>query len=106
MGAHIPSQIAKKLEGKTFENFQHFSTTFWITIAEEPLYSKQFVTSQLNRIKKGWSPRAPFHDTAKGLRSYEICHLNPPHLGGAVYDMDNLRIMSAMQYALSSEIDE
>jgi len=52
----------------------------------------------------GLASRAPFRDTAKGLRSYQICHLTPPEFGGLMYDADNLRIMSVMQYALSSEV--
>ena len=69
-----------------------------------PIYSHQFIPSQLNRIKQGWPPRAPFRDTAKGLRSYQISHLTPPVFGGLMYDADNLRIMSAMQSAFSSEV--
>lgn len=104
MAAHLPEQIIKKLAGQTFDNFDQFSQAFWLAIAEDPIYSQQFIPSQLNRIKQGWPPRAPFHDTAKGLRSYQICHLTPPEFGGLMYDADNLRIMSAMQYALSSEV--
>ncbi|MHC6224125.1 S-type pyocin [Pseudomonas sp. X10] len=104
MAAYLPDHIIKKLSGQTFNHFEHFSQSFWMAIAEDPIYSQQFIPSQLNRIKRGWPPRAPFHDTAKGLRSYQILHLTPPEFGGLMYDADNLRIMSAMQYALSSEV--
>ena len=104
MTEHLPDCIVKKLSGQIFCNFDQFSQAFWMAIAEDPIYSRQFIPSQLNRIKQGWPPRAPFRDTAKGLRSYQLCHLAPPVLGGLMYDADNLRIMSAMQYALSSEV--
>lgn len=104
MAHHLPHHIIKKLSGRTFNHFDQFSQAFWIAIAEDPVYAQQFIPSQLNRIKQGWPPRAPFRDTAKGLRSYQICHLSPPEFGGLMYDADNLRIMSAMQYALSSEV--
>ena len=104
MAAKIPDHIANKLAEQTFENFDDFSQAFWLAIAEDPIYSQQFVTSQLNRIKQGWPPRAPFGETAKGVRNYQICHIDPPTLGGAMYDAENLRIMSALQYALSSEM--
>ncbi|WDY58871.1 S-type pyocin [Pseudomonas sp. PSKL.D1] len=106
MATHLPNHILKKLAGQTFENFDHFSQSFWMAIAEDPVYSQQFTTSQINRIKQGWPPRAPFDGTAKGLRSYEICHLTPPAFGGLTYEGDNLRVMSALQYALSSEVGE
>ncbi|WP_372822116.1 S-type pyocin [Pseudomonas parafulva] len=106
MATPIPTHIAQKLAGHHFTSFDQFSSTFWMTIAEDPVLSKQFVESQLNRIKKGWAPRAPFGETATGLRSYQICHLLPPALSAVVYDMDNMRIMSALQYARSSEVEE
>lgn len=105
MAAHFPDHIAQVLAKRTFDSFDQFFQAFWMTIAEDPVYSQQFLSSQLNRIKQGWPPRAPFRDTAKGLRFYQICHLTPPELGGAMYDADNLRIMSALQYALSSEVE-
>jgi len=104
MAAHLPDHIAKKLAERIFHDFDDFSQAFWLAIAEDPIYSHQFIPTQLNRIKQGWPPRAPFRDTAKGLRSYQICHLTPPEFGGLRYDADNLRIMSVMQYALSSEV--
>ncbi|SNB74624.1 MULTISPECIES: S-type Pyocin [unclassified Pseudomonas] len=103
MAYPLPEFIIRKLEGRTFDSFDHFSQYFWLAIAEDPIYSQQFIPAQLNRLKKGWPPRAPLHETARGLRCYRLCHLNPPEWGGPMYDAENLRIMSAMQYALSSE---
>lgn len=36
-------------------------------------------------------------------RGVQIAHPSLTELGGLMYDPENLRIMSAMQYALSSE---
>ncbi|MFJ4395738.1 S-type pyocin [Pseudomonas sp. NPDC089396] len=104
MAVYLPDHIAKKTAKQTFDNFDDFSQAFWMTIAEDPVYSQQFIGSQLNRIKKGWPLRAPFAETARGLRSYQICHLDSPEFGGAMYESDNLRMMSALHYALSSEV--
>ncbi|MCI0912716.1 S-type pyocin [Pseudomonas putida] len=104
MAMHLPEYIAQKLAEQSFANFDEFSESFWMAVAEDPVYSHQFVTSQLNRIKQGWPPRAPFGETAKAVRNYQLCHLDPPTLGGAMYDAENLRIMSVLQYALSSEV--
>lgn len=106
MGIPIPSHIARQLNGRRFENFQHFCDTFWATVAEDPVLSAPFSPAQLNRLKKGWPPRAPFSQTAGGLRSFGICHLISPDIGGPVYDVDNMRIMSPWQYATSTEIEE
>ncbi|MFK0091284.1 S-type pyocin [Pseudomonas sp. NPDC090592] len=103
MASFLPEFIIQKLAGRTFDSFDHFSRSFWLAIAEDPIYSQQFIPAQLNRLKNGWPPRAPFCDTAKGLRSYQIIHLHLPEWGGLMYDAANLRIMSAIQYALSSE---
>lgn len=104
MAAYLPQHITSKLAGHTFESFEQYSMAFWMAIAEDPVYSQQFISAQLHRIKQGWPPRAPFKDTAKGLRSYEIRHLDPPEFGGSLYDAYNLRVMSALQFALSSEV--
>ncbi|PVZ41987.1 S-type pyocin [Pseudomonas sp. CC120222-01a] len=105
MALQLPSHIAEKLAKHTFHSFDDFSQAFWLAIAEDPVFSQQFIPSQLNRIKQGWPPRAPFGETVNGLRSYQLCHLNPPEFGGGIYDAENLRIMSALQYALSSEVE-
>ncbi|WP_236193447.1 S-type pyocin [Pseudomonas faucium] len=102
---YLPEHLVKSLAEQTFVSFEDFAQSFWMALAEDPVYSHQFVASQLNRIKQGWPPRAPFGETAKGVRNYQICHIDPPTVGGAMYDAENLRIMSALQYALSSEIE-
>ncbi|WP_370526707.1 hypothetical protein [Pantoea sp. Tr-811] len=104
MAMHLPEHIATKLAEQTFASFDDFSQSFWMALAEDPVYSNQFVASQLNRLKQGWPPRAPFDETAKGVRNYQVCHLDPPAFGGETYSAENLRIMSALQYALSSEV--
>ncbi len=69
MAFPLPSYIAKKLEKRSFYSFDDFSQAFWLAIAEDPVYSQQFVTSQLNRLKKGWPPRAPFCATTRSATS-------------------------------------
>ncbi|WEK31921.1 MAG: S-type pyocin [Candidatus Pseudomonas phytovorans] len=103
MASFLPEFIIQKLAGRTFDSFDQFYRSFWLAIADDPISSQQFIPAQLNRLKNGWPPRAPFCDTAKGLRSYQIIHLHLPEWGGLMNDAANLRIMSTMQYALSSE---
>ncbi|UBX30793.1 hypothetical protein LDL57_16285 (plasmid) [Arsenophonus apicola] len=42
LGAPIPSQIADKLRGKEFANFDQFRKTFWQEVAKDPELSGQF----------------------------------------------------------------
>lgn len=106
MATPIPSQIASTLVGRRFESFDHFCEAFWAAVAADATLSAPFNTAQLNRMKKGWPPRAPFLQTVQGLRSFSICHLISPDIGGPVYDMDNMSVMTPWQYATSTEIDE
>ncbi|MDD2009067.1 hypothetical protein NPS38_07570 [Pseudomonas putida] len=53
MASLLPEFIIRKLAGQTFHSFDHFSQAFWLAIAEDPIYSQQFIPAQLNRLKKG-----------------------------------------------------
>jgi len=77
MNTLLPEQIKAKLRGQQFETFTDFKSALWSTYANDATCSKQFGTYQLNRMKKGWPPRAPFHQTLEGLRSYELCNHGP-----------------------------
>jgi hypothetical protein len=53
MAAYLPRHITSKLAGHTFESFEQYSMAFWMAIAEDPVYSQQFISAQLHRIKQG-----------------------------------------------------
>ncbi|WP_250550805.1 S-type pyocin domain-containing protein, partial [Citrobacter koseri] len=36
LGAPIPAQVADKLRGRTFRNFDHFREEFWLAVSECP----------------------------------------------------------------------
>ncbi|MBK4990324.1 bacteriocin immunity protein [Pseudomonas sp. S36] len=77
MNTLLPEQIKAKLRGQQFETFGDFKSALWSTYANDATCSKQFGAYQLNRMKKGWPPRAPFHQTLEGSRSYELCNHGP-----------------------------
>nr|WP_246545200.1 S-type pyocin domain-containing protein [Photorhabdus hainanensis] len=52
MGAPIPSQIADKLRGRKFNNFDNFRNAFWKEVANDPEFSKQFKTANMGNMKK------------------------------------------------------
>ncbi|MDD2133850.1 hypothetical protein [Pseudomonas kurunegalensis] len=53
MASLLPEFIIHKLTARTFDRFEPFSQAFWLAIAEDPIYSQQFIPAQLNRLKKG-----------------------------------------------------
>ena len=59
MAAHLPNHILNKLAAQTFDDFDHFTQAVWMAIAEDPIYSHQFIPSQLNRIKRAGLPARP-----------------------------------------------
>jgi hypothetical protein len=89
--AKIPLEVAQKLEGRSFKDFDAFREAFWIEMSKSR-YAKDFGELGLINMKKG---NAPFADEAQwygGRRSYELHHMTPIHDGGSVYDMSNLLI--------------
>lgn len=65
----------------------------WKALASDPELSKHFKAISLNKMRNGG---APF--TEEGLagkrRVLELHHIHPVAEGGAVYDIDNLLIMT------------
>nr|WP_246593474.1 hypothetical protein [Photorhabdus akhurstii] len=59
MGAPIPSQIADKLQGRTFNNFDDFRRAFWKEVGNDPEFSKQFKRTNQEDMKNGLSPYSP-----------------------------------------------
>lgn len=51
LGAPVPSQIADKLRGQEFSNFDAFRAAFWKAVAADPELSLQFKPSNLDRMQ-------------------------------------------------------
>lgn len=98
LGATIPSQIADKLRGKEFNSFDKFREAFWNEVAKDPTLVKQFSPSNKKRMEGKLAPRARFVDTVGGRRSFEIHHDKPISEGGAVYHIDNLRVLTPKRH--------
>ncbi|MDE1347514.1 T6SS effector antibacterial DNase [Vibrio aestuarianus] len=94
LGAPIPSQIADKLRGKEFSNFDAFRKAFWLSIAENEELMSQFKGASKAHIRKGNAPFAPKDEHYGKIRKFEIHHVNEIQHGGAVYDIDNLRVVT------------
>ncbi|MFN3069409.1 S-type pyocin domain-containing protein [Serratia sp. J2] len=98
LGSAIPSQIADKLRGKEFDSFDKFREAFWAEVAKDPTLSKQFSASNKKRMEGKLAPRARFVDTVGGRRSFEIHHNKPISEGGAVYNTDNLNVVTPKRH--------
>lgn len=97
-GAPIPKQIADKLRGREFSSFKAFRRVFWKTVASERFLNRQF--TPLNRIdlRDGLSPSAKSSEQVGRRKKFEIHHVKPISEGGAVYDIDNLRVLTPKQH--------
>lgn len=97
-GSPIPSQIADKLRGRTFSNFDRFREAFWEEVSKDPELSEKFIPSNLARMKYGMSPRTIFIETVGKRRSFEIHHIKPVSQGGDMYNVDNMGITTPKRH--------
>lgn len=98
LGASIPNQIADKLRGREFANFNTFRRNFWKAVSETPDLRDQFKQSNLENIMSGKSPFVRKNERVGGRIKYELHHVKPISEGGAVYDADNLRVMTPKRH--------
>ncbi|WP_457970314.1 HNH endonuclease signature motif containing protein [Pseudomonas sp. R4-84] len=97
-GAAIPDRIADQLRGREFANFHRFREAFWRAVAADRDLSKQFNGSNLREMTKGAPPFASRLDQVGGRRKFEIHHKHEVAKGGAVYDLENLLVMTARRH--------
>ncbi len=93
-GQYIPTRIADALRGREFNSFDDFREAFWLEVSKDPDLIAQFGQKNQDRVKKGLAPRALRKGHWKKLRSYTVHHVEEIQYDGAVYDLDNLRIVT------------
>ncbi|EJU5353318.1 cell envelope integrity protein TolA [Salmonella enterica] len=98
LGSPIPSQIADKLRGREFANFDAFRRAFWKAVSDAPELSKQFKEGSLGSIKLGKSSFVRKNERVGGRIKHELHHVKPISEGGEVYDVDNLRVMTPKRH--------
>ncbi|MCD1125314.1 S-type pyocin domain-containing protein [Jinshanibacter sp. LJY008] len=94
LGCPVPAQIADKLRGREFANFDQFRKAFWIEVSKDTELSEQFSRHNQTRIKQGLSPRTIALEHIGKRMSFELHHINYITHGGAVYDVDNIKVMT------------
>jgi len=91
-GVAIPPRIADKLRGRNFSSWRRAREAIWIAVSEDPILISQFSKSNQALLRNGYAPSAIPREHAGSNRAFEIHHVIPLRDGGAVYDIDNLRI--------------
>ena len=90
----FPKSIADKMRGKNYKNFDEFREEFWKNVANDPNLSKQFKPQNISLMKKGKAPIASDTQWIGKVKNYQLHHKTPINQGGAVYDVDNLFIVT------------
>lgn len=90
----FPKSVADKLKGKSFKSFDDFRQQFWKAVADEPSLAGQFDANSIKRMQDGLAPFTNASQQIGGMKNYVLHHKTPINRGGAVYDMDNLYIVT------------
>lgn len=90
----FPRQVAEKMKGENFKNFDQFRRSFWKNVSRTPELASQFKKEDLDLMKQGKAPLAPSEQTLGGQKTYILHHKTPINQGGGVYDMDNIVIVT------------
>ena len=90
--ATFPKQIADKMSGRSYNNFDEFRNDFWKAAANDPVLSKQFNKANLARMRRGNAPFAPQDQQVGGRKSFELDHNIEIQDNGLVYDFGNIVI--------------
>ena len=72
--------------------------TFWREVANEPELVGPFKPNNVSLMKKGLSPHPVLSEKVGGRDTFEIHHVNSIKSGGAVYDVDNLRVATPKRH--------
>ncbi|MHA6198345.1 S-type pyocin domain-containing protein [Pseudomonas wadenswilerensis] len=97
-GAPIPPQIADQLRGRTFSRWRQLRRAIWKAIGEDAELRNRFSAAQQDSLKNRRSPVVPSSQRVGGRKVYELHHIHPIAKGGAVYDLDNLIIMTPREH--------
>ena len=97
-GAPIPSQVAERLVGREFATFDAYREAVWKEVAADPDLARQFSAPNRAAMARGRAPFAPPTEQIGGRQRFELDHIGQLQHAGAVYDADNLRIMTPRQH--------
>ncbi|HHL2501874.1 TPA: HNH endonuclease signature motif containing protein [Yersinia enterocolitica] len=87
-----------KLHGRKFSSFDRFREEFWRTAANDPELAEQFKSGNLGNIKNGKASSSRQSERVGGRVKYELHHVKPISKDGAVYDIDNIRVLTPKRH--------
>ncbi|MBW6525827.1 hemagglutinin repeat-containing protein [Sphingomonas sp. RHCKR7] len=96
--AKVPLQVAEKLAGQSFRNFDEFRQKFWMTVADDPVLVKEFSSIDVFQMRNGNAPSVKHSQALGGRLKYELDHNIEIKGGGNVYDMDNIIVRSPLNH--------
>lgn len=97
-GAPIPSSIADQLRGQKFRSFNKLRKAIWLAVSKDPELSRDIGVINLRELSKTRAPYALPKDRIGRRVKLEIHHKHWIGKGGAVYDLDNLTIMTPKEH--------
>lgn len=86
-------EVADKLVGRTFANFDDFREAFWLAVADTK-YIDEFSEMNKIQIRGGNASFAPSDLRRSEIGRYVLHHRRPILYTGQVYSIDNLMIAS------------
>lgn len=97
----FPRQIAERMRGMHFNNFDEFRAVFWMMVASDPVLGAGWSPQNLGRMRSGRAPYAPSSGrTGGGSNSvWQLNHILAIDRGGGVFDMSNLEIVTPVMHA-------
>jgi hypothetical protein len=97
-GVPIPSSVADQLRGMKFPNFDKFREELWKAVSNDASLVSQLSSANQLQVKRGKAPYPKKSDQAGGRDKFEIHHVEEISKGGAVYEIDNMVIMTPKQH--------
>ena len=93
-GSPIPSSIAEKLRGQNFSSFDGLRRAIWSAVSGDAELSSHLGEPSLRELSKSRAPYVPEAGRVGKRIKFEVHHKHLIRDGGAVYDMDNLIILT------------
>ncbi len=94
----FPKQIADRMRGMHFKNFDEFRETFWQMVAQDPVLGKGWTPDNMRRMAQGQPPFTATSQRVGGGSNavYQLNHKQAIKNAGAVYDMDNIEVVTPL----------
>ncbi|MEO0560865.1 MAG: hypothetical protein AAF125_02055 [Chloroflexota bacterium] len=97
----IPKQIADKMRGQNYADWNDFRRKFWKEVANDAELSANFGANNLREMQNGRPPFTIGSEATggKGNAKYQLDHMIRIEDGGPVFDLDNLMVMTPKSHS-------